>query len=92
MPETDQVLTWILVGGLAGAAAGSLMARRRLYLHELVIAGLLGAFVGGFIIEAAGVDLPDASFTITLGDLITAFVGAAVLIFLAEIIVGARRG
>ncbi len=68
-----------------------MLARRRLYFHELVIAGLLGALVGGFIVEALELSLPDASLTFTLGDLITATIGAAVLIVFAELFVGARR-
>lgn len=88
--DTEQILVWVIIGALAGSGAGMLV-RRRLYFYELVIAGLLGALVGGFIVKALELDLPDASLTFTLGDLITAFIGAAVLIILAEIVVGARR-
>ncbi|MBN2305164.1 MAG: GlsB/YeaQ/YmgE family stress response membrane protein, partial [Anaerolineae bacterium] len=84
--DTEQILVWVIIGALAGSGAGMLV-RRRLYFYELVIAGLLGALVGGFIVKALELDLPDASLTFTLGDLITAFIGAAVLIILAEIVV-----
>jgi len=90
MPSSDQLIAWLVIGALAGAAAGSLV-RRKLYFYEIVLAGLLGALVGGFIIEALSIDLPDASITVTVGDLITAFIGAAVVIGFAEIVVGARR-
>lgn len=90
MPETEQIIVLVILGGLAGSAAAT-FARRRLYFLEMIIAGLLGAFVGGFIVETLEIDLPDASLTFTLGDLITAFIGATVLIILAEIVVGARR-
>ncbi len=90
MPSSDQLITWLVIGALAGAAAGSLV-RRKLYFYEIVLAGLLGAVVGGFIVEALNIDLPDASITITIGDLITAFIGAAMVIGFAEIIVGTRR-
>lgn len=91
MPESDQVLTWLLVGALAGAAAGSLI-RRKLYFYELVLAGLLGALVGGLIMEAVGVNLPDQRISFTLGDLLAAFIGAAVLVGFAEMVIGVRRG
>jgi uncharacterized membrane protein YeaQ/YmgE (transglycosylase-associated protein family) len=90
MPETNTILVWLIIGAVAGAAAGGLV-RRNLYFFEMVLAGLLGALVGGFIIEAVGLDLPDASLTFTLGDLITSFIGAAILIVLAELIMGVRR-
>ena len=91
MPDSSQLLTWIVVGGLAGAAAGSLV-RRKLYFYELMIAGLLGAVVGSLIIKILGINLPDATITFTVSDFITAFIGAVIVIGYAEIVVGARRG
>lgn len=90
MPSIDELLTWILVGALAGSAAGSLV-RRKLYFYEILIAGLLGAVVGGFIVKAIGINLPDESISFTIGDLITAFIGAAIVIGYAEIVIGSRR-
>jgi uncharacterized membrane protein YeaQ/YmgE (transglycosylase-associated protein family) len=90
MPEVDQLLTWALVGVLAGGAAGSLV-RRKLYFTEILIAGLLGAIVGGLVINAIGVNLPDERISFTVGDLITAFIGAAIVIGFAEIVIGTRR-
>jgi uncharacterized membrane protein YeaQ/YmgE (transglycosylase-associated protein family) len=90
MPDTNQALTWLVVGALAGAAAGSLV-RRKLYFYEIVIAGLLGAAVGGMVISALDIHLPAVSVTIRLSDLITAFIGAAIVIGFAEIVVGTRR-
>lgn len=91
MPETNQLLTWIVIGGLAGAAAGSLIARK-LYFYEFVLAGLLGAVVGGAVVEMAGIALPDYTITVSTADLLTAFIGAAIVIFGAEIVAGVRRG
>ena len=90
MPETQQIVTWIVIGGLAGAAAGSLI-RRKLYFYELLLAGLLGAVVGGFLIEAIGIELPNYEVTLSTADLITAFVGAAIVIGYAEIVAAMRR-
>ena len=90
MPDSEQILTWLVVGALAGAAAGSLV-RRKLYFTELILAGLLGAVVGGLAVEVLGIDLPDRTITINLGELLTAFIGAVIVIGYAEIVVGARR-
>jgi uncharacterized membrane protein YeaQ/YmgE (transglycosylase-associated protein family) len=90
MPETQQIVTWIVIGGLAGAAAGSLI-RRKLYFYEILLAGLLGAVVGGLVIEILGVDLPDYEVTISTADLATAFIGAVIVIGYAEIVASVRR-
>lgn len=89
--DTTQILTWIVIGGLAGAAAGSLI-QRKLYFYELILAGLLGAVVGGLIIEVMGIELPDYDVTISTADLLTAFIGATIVVVLAEIVAVARRG
>ena len=68
MPEANQILTWIILGGLAGPTAGSLI-RRKLYFYELILAGLLGAVVGGFVIEIIGLNLPDYEITLSTADL-----------------------
>ncbi len=90
MPETQQIVTWLVIGGLAGAAAGSLI-KRKLYFYELILAGLLGAVVGGVAIEAIGINLPDYDVTFSTADLLTAFIGAAIVIGYAEIVAGFRR-
>lgn len=91
MPELEQILVWLIVGVLSGAAASGVV-RRSLSFAEMTIAGLIGAFLGGFLVNMFDIDLPDASLTFTLGDLITAFVGALVLIAIAELVLGARYG
>jgi uncharacterized membrane protein YeaQ/YmgE (transglycosylase-associated protein family) len=90
MPSTHQVLTWLVVGVLAGALAGSLV-RRKLYFSEILIAGLLGAIVGGILVSVLGIHLPKDTVTIRWSDLITAFLGAAIVIGFAEMVVGTRR-
>ncbi len=90
MPDTGQIITWIVIGVLAGAAAGSLI-RRKLHFYEIILAGLLGAVVGGLVIEVIGVKLPDRDITISIADLLTAFIGAILVIGYAEIAIGMRR-
>ena len=89
MPEIDQLLTWLVIGGLAGAGAASL-APRKLSFSEMVLTGLVGAVVGGVIVNMMGLELPDVSVTVSLADLITAFIGALVLIVMMGIFYGSR--
>jgi uncharacterized membrane protein YeaQ/YmgE (transglycosylase-associated protein family) len=90
MPSTHQIITWLVVGVLAGGLAGSLV-RRKLYFTEILLAGLLGAVVGGIVISVLGIHLPKDAVSIRWSDLITAFIGAAIVIGFAEMIVGTRR-
>ncbi len=89
MPDANQLLTWLVIGGLAGAGAASL-APRKMSFSEMVLTGLVGAVVGGVIVNMAGVELPDISVTISLADLITAFIGALVLIVVMSVFFGSR--
>ncbi|MBN1200401.1 MAG: GlsB/YeaQ/YmgE family stress response membrane protein [Anaerolineae bacterium] len=85
MPETGQMIVWLITGALAGAAANKLL-RREYSFAAVVIIGLLGAVVGGFLFDLAGIDPPDKTFTFTLADLITSFVGALVLIMIVQLL------
>ncbi len=43
----DQIVVWIIVGGIAGLLADALVKRVRVGLVGAVIVGILGAFIGG---------------------------------------------
>ena len=89
MPDANQLLTWLVIGGLAGAGAASL-APRKMSFSEMVLTGLVGAVVGGVLINMAGIELPDISVTVSLADLITAFIGALILIVVMSLFFGGR--
>ena len=89
MPDANQMLTWLIIGGLAGAGAASI-APRKMSFSEMVLTGLVGAVVGGVLINMLGIELPDVSVTVSLADLITAFVGALILIVAMGIFFGGR--
>jgi len=82
----NEIVVWMIVGALAGSLAGMLMKRRREgfgHVTNLGI-GLAGALVGGLILKALQIDLPWlAAVTISLKDLVVAFVGS--LIFVAVV-------
>jgi uncharacterized membrane protein YeaQ/YmgE (transglycosylase-associated protein family) len=72
------ILTWILVGALAGWIAGELMRGHGFGLVGNIVVGIVGAFVGGLLFSALGIG-PGLGL---IGSLITAVVGAVVLLFI----------
>jgi len=80
------ILTWIIVGLVAGVLASLVMGGYGLIAD--IIIGIAGAFVGGWIFRKLGVDPPFDG----LGETIfTAFVGAVVLLFLLRLTRGMGR-
>lgn len=79
------LITWLIVGLIAGALA-SLLTRGRIYgLIPSLIIGLLGAFVGGFLFGLLNIQVPpdlQGGITIRWIDIIVAFVGSAIVLFI----------
>ena len=80
------ILTWIIVGLVAGLLASLVMGGYGLVAD--IIIGIVGAFVGGWIFEKLGVSTP---FSGLAGTIFTAFIGAVVLLFLIRLINGFGR-
>ncbi|MDH4411864.1 MAG: GlsB/YeaQ/YmgE family stress response membrane protein [Rhizobium sp.] len=71
----------IIVGGIAGWLAGKLMDMRFGVLMNIVI-GIVGAAVAAAIFRRLGIFVEGD----TLGYLITSFVGASLLLFIAKLV------
>lgn len=69
------LLWFLLIGLIAGWLAGKVFRGRGFGVIGNIIVGILGALVGGYLFRMAG-------FTAygTLGSLLTAFIGAIVLL------------
>ncbi len=81
---------WIIIGALAGGLARYLLRRPDKSLVNDIILGVIGAFVGGIVVSVLGFgDNLDIGFGI--GSLVTAIIGAAILIVLGDFITGRRR-
>jgi uncharacterized membrane protein YeaQ/YmgE (transglycosylase-associated protein family) len=79
----EQVITWIIVGLIAGSLAGMLIRGRRFGFVGSVIVGLLGALIGGFLFSALGVQMPvSGGLTLNWADMLIAFIGAAIILIL----------
>ena len=85
------LLTWLIVGLVAGVLASLVMGGTGYGLIGDIIIGVVGAFVGGWLFARLGVSSPIRGLG---GVIFTAFVGAVVLLFLLRLLRGAgsRRG
>ena len=84
--SVDEVITWLIVGALAGSLAGMLVKRHRAGFGRLLnlAIGLIGALIGGVLFKVLHIDLGIVgAITITSEQVVTAFIGA--LLFLAII-------
>ena len=78
------ILTWLIVGLIAGLLASLLVGGYGL-LADIVI-GICGAFVGGWIFREAGWGAPFGGLA---GTIFVAFVGAVVLLVVIRLVRGA---
>lgn len=81
----EQLVVWIIVGGIAGFLADLVVAGVSLGLLETIVVGILGAFVGGWLLGLLGIGLGAG----VIGSVLTAFVGAVILLVIFAM---ARRG
>ena len=81
----ETIVTWIIVGGIAGLLAEWLIGGIHAGCIGTVIIGILGAFIGGWLFSVLGVTIGARGL---LNSIITAFVGAAVLLLIIRL---ARR-
>ena len=77
------ILTWIIVGLVAGVLASMVMGGTGYGLIGDIIIGIVGAFVGGWILRALGTSVPVGGLP---GIIIVAFIGAVVLLFILRLI------
>jgi uncharacterized membrane protein YeaQ/YmgE (transglycosylase-associated protein family) len=81
-----EVITWLIVGALAGSLAGMLIKRRKEGFGHLVNlgVGLVGALIGGFLFKVLRIDLGIlGQIEISLQQVVAGFLGS--LVFLAII-------
>ena len=82
------ILTWLIVGLVAGVLASLVMGGSGYGLIGDIIIGIVGAFVGGWLFAQLGVSSPWGGLP---GTIFVAFIGAVVLLFLLRLVRGARR-
>ncbi len=77
------LLTWLIVGLIAGVLASLVMGGTGYGLIGDIIIGIVGAFVGGWLFTSLGVTSPLGGLA---GVIFVAFIGAVVLLFLLRLI------
>jgi uncharacterized membrane protein YeaQ/YmgE (transglycosylase-associated protein family) len=77
----NSLIWFLLIGLIAGWLAGKVMRGGGFGLVGDMIVGVIGAFLGGWLFGVLGIHAGGL-----IGALITAFVGAMVLIFLLRLI------
>ena len=73
------VLTWLIVGLVAGLLAGAVVGVIGYGLLGDIIVGMIGAVIGGWLFGTMGVSLPYGGLPATIT---VAFVGAVVFLLL----------
>ena len=76
-----EILWFLLVGAVAGWIAGLIMGRGSGHIINIVV-GVIGAFLGGYLLGMVGVSFGGG----LVGSLLTAVIGAVVLLFIAGLI------
>lgn len=79
------ILTWIIVGLIAGVLASIVMGGTGYGLIGDIVIGIVGAFVGGWIFRALHTSSPFGGLA---GVIFVAFIGAIVLLFILRLIRG----
>ena len=74
----DQVVIWIVIGGIAGLLAEAFVRGIRVGLVGTVVVGILGALLGGWLFKQFGLHIG----TGIVNEIIAGFVGAVILLVL----------
>lgn len=80
------LLTWLVVGLIAGVLASLVMGGTGLGIIGDIIIGIVGAFIGGWLFTAMNVAVPISGIA---GTILVAFIGAVVLLFIIRLV---KRG
>lgn len=81
------ILTWIVVGLIAGILADWAVKGIRIGLIGKIIVGIAGAFIGGWLFGLLNITIGSGF----IGDVIAAFVGAVILLLVLRALRGKRR-
>ena len=84
------ILSWIVVGLIAGFLASRVMRGGGYGLIGDIIVGVVGALIGGFL-AATLLKIPNAVNGINVTSILVAFIGAVILIAILRMVSGRRR-
>ena len=73
---------FIIIGGIAGWLAGKIMKGGGFGLVMNIVLGVIGSMVGGWVFNFLGLSTDGG----TIGSLVTALVGAVLILYVARLI------
>jgi uncharacterized membrane protein YeaQ/YmgE (transglycosylase-associated protein family) len=82
----QQIITWLIIGLIAGFLASVLIRGRNVGTLSSIIIGLVGALIGGLLFTLLGIQVsPELQGGITLRyiDILISFIGAVIVLILA---------
>ncbi len=81
------LLAWIVVGAVAGWLASIVIGtNKRQGLIADIVVGVVGAFIGGWVLDLLGITAGGTITGFNLASLFTAFVGAVILLAVLQIV------
>lgn len=80
--DLSELLSVLIVGGIAGWAAGKIIRGSGQGLLTNIVIGIIGAFIGDWLFDLLGLTTDGG----LIGSIITATIGAIVLLWLAKMI------
>jgi uncharacterized membrane protein YeaQ/YmgE (transglycosylase-associated protein family) len=88
-----QIVSWIIVGLIAGSLAGSVLRRSRQGYGRWANwgIGLVGAIVGGLLFSLLRIDFGLSQIAISLADIVQAFVGALLFVGILTLVRASRK-
>jgi uncharacterized membrane protein YeaQ/YmgE (transglycosylase-associated protein family) len=76
----ETLIVWIVIGAIAGLLADRVVKGVALSLGGAILVGIIGAFVGGWLLSQLGI-FPGLGL---VSAIVTAFIGAVVLLVLVR--------
>lgn len=81
-PQLEILLIWLVIGAIAGVLAGTIVKGGGFGLFGDIVVGIIGAFVGGWLLPRLGVHLGDGLVPI----IASATIGSVVLLLVLRMI------
>jgi len=74
----QQIVIWIIVGGIAGWLADLVVRGIRLGIIGAILVGIVGGFLGGWLFGLLNISIGGG----ILGEILVSFVGAVILLLI----------
>ncbi len=79
------LLTWVIVGAIAGWLAGKVMKGRGFGLVGNIVIGVIGALVGGWLAGTL-LNITNAITGFNLQTILVAFIGSVIVLYVGKLI------